>query len=256
MKNFSKDNYTRHKTDIAKTISRIEGKMWDEYTNEELVQKFMPLVEHLAKKFSTTEQASGVLSILDLMQYGYIGLINAVERVDRVVLVDSKDPEKTLKTFLSKRVKGAIRRAINNNRGAMKIPEYVLNELRGLELDEHEYDPKVLLFFSQIFDSTDSYDQEDSDGFNPYDVADTSPAYKIDVFNAYLMGIMKKYLTQTQRDVLRMSYGLDCVKMSAIHIAAALDMNMATANVRVSQIKKDAIDTLVRNVKPEEIFEL
>ena len=40
---------------------------------------------------------------------------------------ESPDVEKTLKSFLSKRIKGAIRRAIDINRGDIKIPEHKLN---------------------------------------------------------------------------------------------------------------------------------
>ena len=42
----------------------------------------------------------------------------------------AEDPEKRLKSFLAKRIKGAIRRAIDNNRGTMRIPEHKLNEIR------------------------------------------------------------------------------------------------------------------------------
>ena len=37
---------------------------------------------------------------------------------------------KTLKSFLSKRIKGGIRRAIDKNRGDIRIPEHKLNEIR------------------------------------------------------------------------------------------------------------------------------
>jgi hypothetical protein len=40
---------------------------------------FWVLVENIARKFSTSDQASGVLSINDLIQEGSIGLIKAVD---------------------------------------------------------------------------------------------------------------------------------------------------------------------------------
>ena len=58
--------------------------MLDEYTREELIIKFLPLVENLARKFSTTQQASGVMSINDLIQEGSYGLIAAVDKLDWV----------------------------------------------------------------------------------------------------------------------------------------------------------------------------
>ena len=51
----------------------------------------MPLVENLARKFSTTQQASGVLSINDLLQIGNEGLIKAVDKLDWTVLNESED---------------------------------------------------------------------------------------------------------------------------------------------------------------------
>ncbi len=46
------------------------------------------------------------------------------------MLADSEDTEKTIKSFLSKRIRGAIRREIDKNRGDMRIPEHKYNEIR------------------------------------------------------------------------------------------------------------------------------
>jgi DNA-binding CsgD family transcriptional regulator len=56
---------------------------------------------------------------------------------------------------------------------------------------------------------------------------------------------MSEHLNIMQYDVLRLSYGLDTDKMSANQIADLLNINVSTANVRISQIKKDAIDILI-----------
>ena len=50
--------------------------------------------------------------------------------LDLETLMKSDDQEKTLKSFLSKRIKGAIRRAVDMNRGEIRIPEHKLNEIR------------------------------------------------------------------------------------------------------------------------------
>ena len=65
MKKYNIDNYVRYKEDIKRSMP--DGKFFDEYTRDELITKFMPLVENLARKFATTQQASGVLSINDLI---------------------------------------------------------------------------------------------------------------------------------------------------------------------------------------------
>ena len=101
MKKYNVQNYVRYKNDVKTSIANLEGKMWDEYTRDELIIKFMPLVENLARKFSTTQQASGVLSINDLLQIGNEGLIKAVDKLDWEMLNESEDIEKTLKSFFS-----------------------------------------------------------------------------------------------------------------------------------------------------------
>ena len=78
MKNYNIQNYIRYKKDLDKSIKRVnKSKSWDELSRDELIIMFMPLVENLARKFSTSQQASGVMSILDLIQEGNFGLVAA-----------------------------------------------------------------------------------------------------------------------------------------------------------------------------------
>ena len=109
MKHYNIQNYIRYKKDIEAAIKRIPKKPWHEYTRDELVIIFTPLVENLARKFATSQQASGVMAITDLIQEGNLNLIKAVDRIDWQKINDSDDKEKTLKSFLSKRIKGGIR---------------------------------------------------------------------------------------------------------------------------------------------------
>lgn len=146
MKNYNIQNYTRYKNDVKQSISRVEGKFWDEYTKEELIIKFLPLTENIARKFSTSQQASGVLSINDLIQEGSIGLVKAIDRLDVSRVMESKDPEKTIKSFLAKRIKGSIRRAIDISRGNIRIPEYKLNcQLSRIKNHYHFYNFRLSL---------------------------------------------------------------------------------------------------------------
>ena len=63
MKKYSANNYSKYRKDLNDNLKRIEGKMWDEYTRDELIVKFMPLVESLARRFSTSSSASGVMTV-------------------------------------------------------------------------------------------------------------------------------------------------------------------------------------------------
>ena len=247
MKKYNIDNYVRYQEDLKRSMP--EGLFWDEYTRDELIIKFMPLVENLARKFATSQQASGVLSINDLIQEGNKGLTIAVDKLNWETLNESTDMEKTLKSFFSKRIKGAIRRAIDINRGDIKIPEHKLNAIRKNPKDEK----MVALFFNSVFSS---YDINPADENNfAYQLPDTSKKYNIDLLNIYLLGIMKEHLTQKQYDVVRLFYGLDCDKHSAKEIASYIKLTVPTANVIVSQIKKEAIDCLIANVDAAQVVD-
>ena len=248
MKKYNVQNYIRYKEDLKKSMP--EEKFYDHYTKDELTVKFLPLVENIARKFSTTQQASGVLSINDLIQEGSVGLVTAVNRLDWDKLIDSEDIEKTLKSFLSKRIKGAIRRAIDINRGDIKIPEHKLIEMR-----KNEGKDRIIteMFFNSIFSSIDEPIGDDENTY--HQVPDKSELYNIDLLNKYLLSIMKTHLTDKEYDVLRMSYGLDCDKMSAKEIAGKLKIDIISGFVRVSQIKRDAINKLIDNVPPNQVLD-
>ena len=102
MKKYNIPNYIRYKEDLK--ASMPDGKMFHEYTRDEMITKFLPLVESLGRKFATSQQASGVLDIVDIIQIGSEGLIKSVDKLDWTLLNGSEDIEKTLKSFYSKRI--------------------------------------------------------------------------------------------------------------------------------------------------------
>ena len=131
MRSYNIQNYIRYKKDLEQIIKRIEIKEhYSLYDRDTLVTLFMPLVENIARKFATSQQASGVMSINDLIQEGHVNLIKAVDRIDWDRINESEDAEKTLKSFLAKRIKGGIRREIDKNRGQMRLPEHITNSIR------------------------------------------------------------------------------------------------------------------------------
>ena len=130
MKKYNIQNYLRYKNDVSESIELLPRREFHEYTRDQLIVKFLPLVENLARKFSTAQQASGVMTINDLIQEGNLGLIQAVDRINWNTICEAEDQEQRLKSFLAKRIRGAIRRAIDMNRGTMRIPEHKLNEIR------------------------------------------------------------------------------------------------------------------------------
>jgi RNA polymerase sigma factor (sigma-70 family) len=245
MKSYNIQNYVRWKRDIQSEIARLPKIKNGDFTildRNQMIICFTPLVENLARKFSTSQQASGVMDILDLMNEGCSGLVKAVDRLDYSILKESEDQEKTLKSFLAKRIKGQIRRAIDINRGNMRIPEHKLNEIRR----NFGKDKKMVeMFFNSIFLSIDDNLKNGEDMV--YQIPDTSEPYNMDILNKYLKSLLQKHLTGKEYHVLRLSYGLDCDKFSAKEIATKLDIQGSSSYVRVSQLKKQAVDKLIEN---------
>ena len=250
MKKYNIENYIRYKEDLSSVMPK--DKDWESYTRNELISKFMPLVENLARKFSTAQQASGVMDITDLIQCGNEALTRATDKLDFNLLKESDDVEKTLKSFFSKRVKGAIRRQIDINRGDMRIPEHKLNEIRK---DNGKDKRMVEMFFNSIFLSIDAQ-PKDQDGDNLlYQIPDKSEPYNIHLLNAYLTSLLKKNLTGSEYEVLRLSYGLDCEKHSAKQIAEKLNITGTSDYVRISELKKQAVQKLIDNVDHSQVLD-
>jgi len=253
MKKYNIANYIRYKEDLK--VSMPEDKAYKDYTRNELIIKFMPLVESMARKFSTSDQASGVLSINDLIQCGNEALTRAVDKIDWERMKDEEgnwrpktDQEQTLKSFFSKRIKGAIRRRIDMHRGTMRLPEHKLNEIRNSK-DKR----MVALFFNSIFLSIDARPNEDEDMI--YQIPDKSEPYNIQLMNIYLKSLMTKHLSEKEFEVLRLSYGLDCDKHSAKEIAAKLNIEGPSNYVRVSELKRQAVNTLIDNVDHSQVLD-
>jgi len=249
MKKYNVQNYIRYKEDVKKSMPEV--KFYDKYTREELIVKFLPLVENLARKFSTTQQASGVLSINDLIQIGSEGLIKAVDKLTWEKLNESEDIEKTLKSFFSKRVKGAIRRRIDMHRGDIRIPEHKINEIRKNPKDKK----MVEMFFNSMFLSIDAQPSNDEGEQMIYQIADKSEPYNIALLNSYLKSLLIKHLTEKEYEVLRLSYGLDCDKHTAKQIAAKLKIDGVSNYVRVSELKKQAVQKLIDNVDHSQVID-
>jgi len=247
MKKYNIKNYIRYKEDVKRSISNIQNKRFVDYNSSELKVIFLPLVENIGRKFATSQEASGVMSIMDIIQEGSFQLCKAVDKIDRSRLFESEDIEKTLKSFLAKRIRGGIRRAIDINRGAMRIPEHKLNEMRKTK-DEK----MVAMFFNSIFLSIDA-NQNDEDMV--YQIPDKSDPYNEQLLNAYIMSLLTKYLDFNEMLVLSKSYGLDGPKWSANEIATALEIKGISAYVRVSELKKQAVQKLIDNVDHSQVLD-
>ena len=249
MKCYNVQNYIRYKKDIKQIVKRTDFcKPWDEMTRDELITLFLPLSENLARKFSTTQQASGVMTINDLIQEGNLNLTVAVDKIIWETIYEAEDPEQRLKSFLSKRIKGGIRRAIDKKRGTMRIPEHKINEIRKNDTDRSQ----IEMFFNSVFISLDKMLDDANISF---EVPDKVKSYNPELLCSYLLGLLSQHLTDRESDVIKLSFGLGCDKLSAKDIASHLGIRGDSAYVRVSQLKKQAIDKLIDNVDYSQVVD-
>ena len=111
MKRFNQRTFAIHMADIKL------------YENDPL-GLYYPWVIQIANSFPREEIAIGSLSLNDLIQYGYIGLIEAWNNVDH------SRGQGEIWSFIKKRIKFAIRRGIDNDGRIIKIPRRNLEEAR------------------------------------------------------------------------------------------------------------------------------
>ena len=166
----------------------------------------------------------------------------------RQTIYEAEDPEQRLKSFLSKRIKGGIRRAVDINRGTMRIPEHKLIEIRKNDEDREQ----IELFFNSVFASLDAMLDDANISF---EIPDKIRNYNPELLCSYLLGLLNQHLSEREADVIRFSFGLNCDKLSAKQIAAKLDIKGDSAYVRVSQLKKQAIDKLTKNVDYSQVID-
>jgi len=250
MKKYNVKNYIRWKEDVKLAIARITIKDYIEYSDKELKTIFLPLVENVARKFSTAQEASGVMSIMDLVQEGSLQLCKAVGKLDRDKLAESEDKLKSLKSFFAKRIRGGIRREIDKNRAQMRIPEHKLNEIRK---DGGKDKKMVAMFFNSMFLSIDNKPYDDDDMV--YQIPDNADPYNETLLNTYVMSLLEKHLNPVESMVLNRSYGLTKDKVSAQQIAAELNIKGVSAYVRISELKRQAVDKLIENVDHSQVVD-
>ena len=103
----------------------------------------------------------------------------------------------------------------------------------------------VELFFNSIFLSIDVPSDETK---MVYEIPDKSEPFNYTMLNIFLKSLMIQHLTPVEYQAIRLSYGLDCDKHSAKEIAEKLGIKGDSSYVRVSQLKRQAVEKLIENV--------
>jgi DNA-directed RNA polymerase sigma subunit (sigma70/sigma32) len=70
-----------------------------------------------------------------------------------------------------------------------------------------------------------------------------------------LKSLLLKHLNTKEYEVLRLSYGLDCDKHTAKQIAAKLNIDGVSNYVRISELKKQAVQKLIDNVDHSQVID-
>ena len=111
------------------------------------------------------------------------------------------------------------------------------------------------MFFNSIFLSIDDKPQNAENEDMIYQIPDNSEPYNMHLLNMYLKSLMSKHLDHKEYEVLRLSYGLDCDKHDAKTIADILKIQGTSAYVRISQLKKQAVQTLIDKVDHSQVLD-
>ena len=69
------------------------------------------------------------------------------------------------------------------------------------------------------------------------------------------MSLLKQHLEPKEYDVLRLSYGLDCDKFPAQIIANKIGIKGPSAYVRISELKKQAVEKLIDSVDHSQVLD-
>ena len=131
----------------------------------------------------------------------------------------------------------------------MRIPEHKLNEIRK---DGGKDKKMVEMFFNSIFLSVDANPTNED---MVYQIPDKSDPYNEQLLNAYLMSLLNKYLDDDEAYVLSKSYGLTGKKLSAKQIASDLGIQGTSDYVRVSELKKQAVQKLIDTVDHSQVLD-
>ena len=111
MRKYNVENYVRYKTDIANVLTKdlYESEDFKSMSRDQLIIKFLPLVENIAKKFSTAQPASApaaqTLCAKDPTKNTLaVSLISLTVLADRLA---SLTPSKLLAVALGQRMQSA-----------------------------------------------------------------------------------------------------------------------------------------------------
>lgn len=160
----------------------------------------MKFVAQVANSFPREYPRIGILNFQDLIQYGYLGLLESWNKVDwdRVYNLPEEERQPLIWRFIKNGIKYKILHGISANRDTVRIPQAYHIKWHD---ENSKYSYNMDIFLSQTFSSFFNADY--------IEYADDGGNYTADVYNEILCDLMLRYLTPTEYKVIKMFYGID-----------------------------------------------
>lgn len=227
MKWYNHRTLIAHKEDVK--VQRGEG-----------LDKIIPFVSQIANTFPREYVASGILDINDFIQSGYVGLIEAWNKVDWELIEESSNPQGKLWSFLKKRIKGQIRRDLDKYASFVARPINQQEKKRS-ELSIRGVDKVLVTMFGSFFNH---------EGYMAY-VEDFSP-YKSIILERLIEDQCYKIENNVDTiDMLLSFYGIGRDKMSTKQLADKYRMKKEAVSIRmhrlIKKLKTNEFEELVKN---------
>ncbi len=250
---------------LSLTNDQIDRRLIEEYKNgnikakDELILRYLDLIRRIAKDYSNR-----VMEIEDLIQEGSIGLLKAIDNFDA-------SRENKFQTYAYSNIRNTIIRAIDNQSEFVRIPVYLQDSYRRLAKAKRELlenlkreptieelslvsnlDIKTINKLSLYKTSVISYDEvietEEGNGFeskltNDYNLEE-------DIEDKMLKSLINNLiddtnLTQRQKEILKVYFGIGCEKMSVKEIIE----NYHISKTRVFGLRDQALNNFRKSNK-------
>ena len=217
--------YYNRKTDEIMMPSTFRWNAQISLSEREInIMKYAPLVMKVVNKFNRDDSRAGIFDKHDFIQSGFVGL---VEGYDRIIKSDGKPNV----NYLEINIKGTIDRYLNYQATGVAIPEYQMQKTKQEIVADRIFGAWMYSFRLDDINSK-TFGKAYSDSI-PNEHVWVLDSYETEELNDMLSDILW-CLTNKERDILTMSYGINHSKKSIKEISDHFNMS----EIGVKKIKE------------------